>query len=193
MEPPQVPIARTWRSPIMPAIAASAGIAFFTSAECATSEWRAIAPTVTLLPSALMPARSLMAPRSMMSEGEDRRSFIAWTSDWPPASSLASPLASAAASFTLEGRWYLNACMAISSGCFLVFQSRPHRLRRRGHRHVLDPERIGDRIHERGRRADRTGFAATLHAERVVGAGRDASIHLERGYVGRARDAVVHE
>jgi hypothetical protein len=36
--------------------------------------------------------------------GEERRSFIAWTSYWPPASSRASPFASAEASFTLEGR-----------------------------------------------------------------------------------------
>ena len=55
----------------MAAIAASAGIAFFTSAECATSAWRVIAPMVTVLPSDLIPARSLMVPRSMMSEGED--------------------------------------------------------------------------------------------------------------------------
>ena len=98
----------------MAAIAASAGIAFFTSAECATSAWRVIAPMVTVLPSDLIPARSLMVPRSMMSEGEDRRSFMACTSDWPPASSFASPFTSAAAASTLDGRWYLNACMVFS-------------------------------------------------------------------------------
>src|SRR5687767_5623377 len=123
----------------MPASAASAGIAFFTSAECATSAWRAIAPTVTVLPSDLMPPRSLMVPRSMMSEGEESRSFIACTSDWPPASSLASPLTRPAASFTLEGRWYLNACMVLSSGCLLALQGRPHRVWRGGHGHVLHP------------------------------------------------------
>jgi hypothetical protein len=97
---------RTWRSPIVPASAASAGIAFFTSAESATSAWRVMAPTVTVFTSTLMPASSLSMPRSMMSEGAESRSFIACTSDWPPASTLASALfaACAAASFTLEGR-----------------------------------------------------------------------------------------
>src|SRR5436190_17334791 len=134
----------------MPARAASAGIAFFTSAECATSAWRVIAPMVTLLPSDLMPVSSLMVPRSTISEGEARRSFIACTSDWPPARSFASPFASAAASFTLEGRWYLNACMVISLGCLLVLECVPDVLRRRRHRHVLHPERVGNRVHERG-------------------------------------------
>ncbi len=91
----------------MPASAASAGIAFFTSAEPATSACRVMAPMVTLLASTLMPASSLIMPRSTMSEGAARRSFIACTSDWPPARILASALfaASAAASFTFEGRW----------------------------------------------------------------------------------------
>src|SRR5258706_2577754 len=186
-------MARTWRSPIMPASAANAGIAFFTSAECATSAWRAIAPMVTLLPSDLIPPRDWIVPRSMMSEGEARRSFIACTSDWPPASSLASPLASAAASFTLEGRWDLKACMVVSSRCFLVFQGRPHRLRRGGHARRADAQRIGDGVHERRGRADRAGFAAALHAQRIVRAGRFARVDLEIRQVGGARDAVVHE
>jgi hypothetical protein len=104
IEPPSVPMARTCRSPIMPASAASAGIAFFTSGEPSTSAWRVIAPMVSVLPSLLIPARSLIDARSMMSEGDARRSFIVCTSVWPPASSFASPLQSAAASAREVGR-----------------------------------------------------------------------------------------
>src|SRR5438270_630945 len=43
---------RTWRSPMPPASAASAGIAFLTSGDAATSAWRVIAPIVLLLPEA---------------------------------------------------------------------------------------------------------------------------------------------
>ena len=63
----------------MPASAASAGIAFCTSVEPATSAWRVMAPISTALPTTLMPESSLIVPRSIRSDGDDRRSFIACT------------------------------------------------------------------------------------------------------------------
>ena len=127
-------------------------------------------------------------------EGEARRSFIACTSVWPPASSLASPFASAAASFTLDGRWYLNACMSclltrLFCSCAAPDASAAWRASARS----LHAERIGDRVHQRGGRADRAGLAAALHAERVVRARRLARVDLERRQVVGARHAVVHE
>src|SRR5882672_1046397 len=160
---------RTWRSPIMPASAASAGIAFFTALDEATSAWRTIAPAVTELPSAFSVFRSASAFRSMRSVGEDRRSFIACTRLCPPARYLPSLFCapSESASFMAAGRWYWKACMvSLSLGGFV--ESAPHGLRRGGHRQVLHAERVGDGIHERGRRADSAGLAAALHAQRVV-------------------------
>ena len=100
-----------------PASAASAGIAFFTSADAATSACRVMAPMVTALPSTLMPRSSAIAPRSTRSDGRDRRSFIAAIRLCPPASSLASAFLAmtAAASATDLARWYLNEYMLISS------------------------------------------------------------------------------
>src|SRR5688572_26355913 len=134
-----------------------------------------------------------MVPRSMRSVGEERRSFIAWTSDCPPARSRASPFASAAASFTFEGRWYLNACMSVSLRCFSVLKRTPYGLRRGRHREIFDADRIGDGVHQRGGRADCAGFAASLHAEWVVRTGRLAGVDLERRQVVGAGNAIVHE
>ncbi len=81
---------RTIRSPIPAASAASAGIAFLTSADDATSAWRVIAPIVTALPLALIPFSSGISPRSITCPGFASRSFIDAMSVWPPASSFAS-------------------------------------------------------------------------------------------------------
>src|SRR5918999_4572372 len=154
---------RTWRSPMMPASAARAGIAFLTSGDPATSAWRVIAPISTALPETLMPASSLMVPRSMRSVGEESRSFIACTRLWPPARYLPSSFfePSAMASFVLEGRWYSNACMAFLLNGF------PNRLRRRRHRHVLHAKGVGDGVHHRRGSADGAGLAAAFDPERV--------------------------
>src|SRR5688572_657883 len=179
---------RTWRSPMMPASAASAGMVFCTSFEPATSACRVIAPISTAEPEALMPASSLMVPRSIRSLGAERRSFIACTRLCPPARYLPSVFcpARATASLVEDGRWYSNARMAFLLEMF------PHCLRRGRHRHVLDAERVGDRVHHRRRRADRAGLAAALHAERVVRARGLARVDLEHGHVARARQAIVH-
>src|SRR5918999_2772889 len=180
---------RTWRSPMMPASAARAGIAFFTSGEAATSAWRVMAPISTALPEALIPDSSLMVPRSMRSLGDESRSFIACPRLWPPARYLASSFfePSAIASFVLEGRWYSNACMAFLLDGF------PNRVRRRGHGHVLHAERVGDGVHHRRGSADRAGLAAAFDAERIVRARGLAGVDLELRHVARSRDAVVHE
>src|SRR3954470_19288292 len=62
-----------------------------------------------------MPERSLMVPRSIRSDGEDRRSFIACTRLWPPARNFPSVFFKCkdTASFALAGRWYWNACMSV--------------------------------------------------------------------------------
>src|SRR6266571_3954489 len=180
---------RTCRSPIMPASAARAGIAFFTAAEPSTSACRVMAPISTVLAVALIPESSLIKFKSIKSEGDDSRSFIACTRLCPPARYLASDLflINETASFELAGRWYSNACMAF------LLELLPHGVRRRWHRYVLHAERVGDRVHHRRRRADGAGLAAALHAERVVRAGRLARVDFEHGDVARARDAVVGE
>ena len=76
---------RTIGSPIRPASSASAGMAFFTSAERATVACVVIAPMVTLPASTLMPLSSAMPPRSTSVLLCDSRSFIAWIRLWPPA------------------------------------------------------------------------------------------------------------
>src|SRR5205823_11939098 len=144
-----------------------------------------------------MPARSLMVPRSMRSEGDEGRSFIACTRLWPPARyrpSLFWP-ASPSASLVLVGRWYWNACIAnlllwVLAG---LVHGAPHVLRGGGHGDVFDAEGVGDCVHHGGRRADRAGFAAAFDAERIVRAGRLARVDLEQRHVGRARDAVIRQ
>src|SRR3979411_160223 len=169
----------TCRSPMMPASEASAGIAFLTPLEADTSACRTIAPIVTALLSAFSAFRSPIALRSIRSVGDDRRSFIACTRLWPPARDLPSSFlkARARASFTVEGRWYSNACIANLLGCLV--HGAPHGLRRGGHRDVPHAEGVGDRVHHRRRRADRARLAAALHAERIVRAARLAGVQLE--------------
>src|SRR5437879_1318412 len=183
----------TCRSPMMPASEASAGIAFLTALEAATSACRTIAPIVTALLSAFSAFRSPIALRSIRSVGDDRRSFIACTRLWPPARYLPSSFFTtrATASFTFEGRGESKACIAVLLG-WLVHGA-PHGLRRGGHREVLHAEGVGDRVHHRRRRADRARLAASLHAERVVRAGRLAGVELEKRHVACARDGVVAE
>src|SRR5258706_2736897 len=187
---------RTMRSPIPPASAASAGIAFLTAAEAATSAWRVIAPSVTALASALMPARSLMPPMSMTFEGFDSRSFIAAIRLWPPARTRASSSfeITFAASSTDFAFWYWNEYMGCLLGCLLHFAflaRAPDPLRHGGHLDVLHAERVGERFHHRRGRADRAGLAAALHAQGVVRAGRFLRAYLEGRDVVRARHAVV--
>src|SRR5688500_11143208 len=171
---------RTWRSPIMPASCASAGIAFCTAGAAATSAWRTMAPMLTELASPDSALRSPMAARSMRSLGDERRSFIACTRLCPPARKRPSVFCvpSARASFRLDGRWYSNACMAFLLGSFFL-KGAPHGLGGGRHGDILDPERIGDRVDHRGRSADRARLAAAFHAERVVRARRLARIDAE--------------
>ncbi len=99
-----VPQLRTWRSPMLPAKAASAGIACCTSFDAATAACVVMAPIFTVPPDTVMPCSSLTPPRSTSAAGAARPSFIAASNDWPPASSLASaPPAARAASPTDDG------------------------------------------------------------------------------------------
>src|SRR5215831_7512608 len=183
---------RTMRSPMPAASAASAGIAFFTSVEAATSAWRVIAPMVTFLLSTLMPERPLMVPRSTTVEGLDSRNFIVATRLCPPASSLASESLAMifAASSTDFAFWYSNEYMFFSLGSLLACAPDP--LRRRGHFEVPRAERVGERVHHRGGSADGAGLAAALHAQRVVRARRLLGADLEGRDVVGARHSVVH-
>ena len=76
---------RTIGSPMPAASDASAGIAFFTSAELATAACVVIAPITTLPPSTLMPFRSAMPPRSTSRSDDESLSLIACTRLCPPA------------------------------------------------------------------------------------------------------------
>ena len=89
------------------ASSASAGSAFFTSAEAATSAWQVIAPITTSLPSTLMPFSAATAPRSIRSLGAASRSLSEGSSDMPPATRRGSLvlLSLAAASFTSAACW----------------------------------------------------------------------------------------
>ena len=69
---------------MVPARAASAGIAFFTTSEAATSAWVMAAPMVTPSPAAAMPRSSGNRPMSIRSVGAARRCFIVGISVWPP-------------------------------------------------------------------------------------------------------------
>src|SRR6266702_1896872 len=74
---------------------------------------------------------------------------------------------------------------------FAVLAGAPDPLRCRRHIECLHAHRIGERVHHRSGRADRTRLAAALHAERIVSAGSFLGAHLERRNVVRARHAVV--
>ena len=54
-------------------------------------------------------------------------------------------------------------------------------------------QRVDDRVHDRGRRADVRRLADALGSERVVRARRDRLAELEVGALERGRDQVVHE
>ena len=77
-----------------------------TSAEVATSAWRVMPPITTLLPSTLMPASSLMPPRSTTSLGLARRCFSVGIRVMPPdmARPSALPLSRPTASASDFGR-----------------------------------------------------------------------------------------
>ena len=72
-----------------------------------------MAPIVMLLPSVVIPLNCGRLPRSISAEGAASRSFMAGISVMPPASGLASALATsdAPAAPTLEGRIYSKVCM----------------------------------------------------------------------------------
>src|ERR1700682_3724535 len=98
---------------------ASAGIAFLTTADDATSACVLMAPMTTAAPSCLMPFNSAMPPISITVPGLASLSFIAPTRLWPPASALPPVLASAAAASAPDlARWYSNAYMVNSSRGF---------------------------------------------------------------------------
>src|SRR5262249_8673043 len=182
-----------------PARRARAGMPIATSFEPATSLCRVSAPMVSVPPSSLIPPNSSSPPRSTSAPALARRSLSAATRDWPPASGLAlSTLRSSdSASFIDLGRWYSKACMSapvvgtaaqahVRLGRLALASCGLHRapdpLGRCRHldvTHAERPQRIGDRVHHRGRRADGARFAATLHTQRVVRAGRLLGADLE--------------
>src|SRR5258708_28740529 len=179
-EPPIVPRLRTAGSPIMPAIAARAGMPALTIGERLTSAWRVIAPITTPSPSSVMPTNDEIAPRSTRSDGFARRSFNVRIKIIPPSTSFASSAASnPAAASRLAGLWYSNSYIGplLFRGHrrLMLLDYSPQFLRRRRHFDVLDAEAlqcVDDRIGDRCRGADRAGLAAAFDAERVVGAQR---------------------
>src|SRR5579884_360717 len=85
-----VPRLRTWASPIRPAASARPGACRRTTSETATSACRVSAPMISRSPSVRMPLMLGRRPMSIRYLGSCRRSFMAGTRLWPPASSLAS-------------------------------------------------------------------------------------------------------
>ena len=94
---------------------ASAGIACLTAADAATSACVVIAPITIASPSFLMPFSSAMPPRSTSVPGLARRSFIAPTRLWPPASALPPVFASAAAASATDFGALVVECVHDSS------------------------------------------------------------------------------
>ena len=141
--------------------------------------------------SAAMPVRLTSVP------GLASRCLSVGISVWPPPSACASSAASAfSASSTVVGRTNSNAYIPASYRAAIAAQTRD------GDSGMsmcvyLEPagvQRVEDRVHHRGRRADGAGLAAALDPERVVGAGRDAGmVDRDRRQVVRARHRVVHE
>jgi hypothetical protein len=107
IEPPIVPRLRTAGSPIMPAMAASAGRPCLTTGERLTSACRVIAPITIASPASVMPRNDVIAARSIRSDGRARRCFRVGSRVMPPASSFASSLAASklAISSRLAGLW----------------------------------------------------------------------------------------
>src|SRR5918995_221841 len=147
-------------------------------------------------PSWRIPLSSAIAPRSTMSEGDASRCLSVGISVWPPARNLPSdaPWSRETASATVFGRWYSKAYMSLASlfgrlRYLPVLQRAPDFLRRRRHRDA-HPDRVGDRVHHRRRRADRAGLAAALDPERVVRARRLGQRHLEPRHVAGLGHAV---
>ena len=70
---------------------------------------------------------------------------------------------------------------------------RPHRLGRRRHCYVFRTDGSGDRVHHRGGRRDRAGFAAALDAERVGRAFGHRRLDGEGRQIVGARHRVVHQ
>src|SRR5439155_653970 len=68
-----------------------------------------------------------------------------------------------------------------------------HRADRHGIALRLQRLQVADRVQHRRRRADRARLAASLHAERVVRAGRLARVELEQRHVAGAGNGVVAE
>src|SRR5438067_2640915 len=167
----------------MPAIVARDGITRFTPSERLTSACRVIAPITTALPSSLMPFRLPSPPRSISSVGFASRNFRVGISVMPPATSLASSLASRlAASSRLAALTYSNSyigplpCLFRGHRCLVLLDRAPQPFRRQRHLDMADAERlqrIDDGIGDRRRRADRAGLAAAFDPERVVRAKRD--------------------
>jgi hypothetical protein len=80
-----VPRLRTAGSPILPASWASAGTDVATACELATSLCRVMARMVSVPALASIPLSAVMPERSIRVSGAASRSFIAGSSDIPPA------------------------------------------------------------------------------------------------------------
>src|SRR5262245_23592637 len=144
----------------------------------------------------MMPRSSGSCDRSTSVPGCARRSFIAATRLWPPASALPPLCANAvAASVSDFGRTSSKAYMVDSSLRACGVNGLPNAMWRRGHIEMADAnlgQRIHDGVHHGGWRADSTRFAAALRAEWVVRAGSDGLRDLERRQIVSARHGVVH-
>src|SRR6185437_1937355 len=75
----------------------------------------------------------------------------------------------------------------------LLLERTPHTLGSRRHVDMQHAERVGDRAHHRGQRADRAGLAAALGAERIGDAEHLLVLEIDVGHVGGARHRVVLE
>src|SRR6218665_1576398 len=212
-EPPSVPRARTWRSPICAARSASAGMAACTSALRATSTWRVIAPMTRALPARRMPASSSMPSRAMTCPGLVRGGDGGgWpggggpgAAAWGAAGSARGPVACRrrrSAGLRRPGWRGLRSLMR-TCGCSSGFgawigllDGLPYAVGRCRHievAHAQRAQRVEYGVDHRRRRAYGPGLAATLGAQRAVRAGRAYMAQFEIGEVVRARHRVVHE
>ena len=85
IDPPIVPLFRTWGSPIPSASNASEGIFFFISFDWATSTCLVVAPILTVFPDALIPERLLIFFKLIISFYEASPNFIEGNVVIPPA------------------------------------------------------------------------------------------------------------
>src|SRR5258705_11646771 len=155
-------------------------------------------------PSSLIPERPETFRRSTRCLGWARRSFMAGSRLWPPASSLASSLwrpSRSSASLTVPGVWYSNWAGYMSASPLLPgfggLGSLPDPLGRQRHGidvvHAEPRQGVHHRVDHRGRRRDRARLARALDAERVHGGRRLGAVGLVERQHARLGERVVHQ